>query len=483
MRPNLLPLLNILLIVLLLSTALPAYPDDLNARYDVVFSDNQSVMTVKACFDGNKPDELTNDRRGASGFIKKAYVVVDERPQSLVVRNGRILTGDLHGRDCMHYQVDFLRVMQTHQELRYMPRKMNHVRTAADAWLWLPPSYRTVDISFHVDKGYRVAAPWRRVYTTPELTQYRLYAGDDNADCLVYFGRMRYDELTVANSALHINIMGDVDQEEADKLVDWLEYGAHALTRAYGRIPVPQFTVMIFPIGPDDSIVPWGEIKREGGNAVHLYVDHTRPLQEIIADWTLIHELSHTLHPFINLEGRWLTEGLATYYQNVLQARAGTLSVEQAWTKLHQGFQRGIAKTESGKMLKQVSRNMRKNHNYMRVYWSGTALWLRADWILRTQYGSSLDNVMAKLGGCCLEVGRTWRPEEFMQKMDDLSETGLFTDMYREYAMSDRFPDVSDVYNALGLIDRDSELAFSVDAPDQALRDSIMRGTPLPAVH
>ena len=37
----------------------------------------------------------------------------------------------------------------------------------------------------------------------------------------------------------------------------------------------------------------------------------------------------------------WLSEGTASYYQNVLRARAGILPAEDAWQRMHSGFRRG----------------------------------------------------------------------------------------------------------------------------------------------
>ena len=49
-------------------------------------------------------------------------------------------------------------------------------------------------------------------------------------------------------------------------------------------------------------------------------------MQEITNDWTAFHELSHLLIPYRGHGDLWFSEGLATYYQNIIQARAGVLS-------------------------------------------------------------------------------------------------------------------------------------------------------------
>ena len=57
--------------------------------------------------------------------------------------------------------------------------------------------------------------------------------------------------------------------------------------------------------------------------------------------WTGYHELAHLLIPYQGWGGAWFSEGLASYYQNILQARVGILTEQQMWQKLYEGFQRG----------------------------------------------------------------------------------------------------------------------------------------------
>ncbi len=77
----------------------------------------------------------------------------------------------------------------------------------------------------------------------------------------------------------------------------------------------------------------------------------------------LVHELSHLLHPVIDGYDRWLSEGIASYYQNVLRARAGLRSAQWSWDALHAGFERGIRSTQRGRSLAEVSESMMRDHD------------------------------------------------------------------------------------------------------------------------
>jgi hypothetical protein len=72
---------------------------------------------------------------------------------------------------------------------------------------------------------------------------------------------------------------------------------------------------------------------RRNSVAVLLYVRKGASLEELRADWTAAHELSHLFHPYLGDDGRWLAEGLASYYQNVLRARSGLLEEADAWRR------------------------------------------------------------------------------------------------------------------------------------------------------
>ena len=46
--------------------------------------------------------------------------------------------------------------------------------------------------------------------------------------------------------------------------------------------------------------------------------------------------------PYITSRHRWMSEGFASYYQNILMARAESIHRrERAWKKLWDGFERG----------------------------------------------------------------------------------------------------------------------------------------------
>jgi predicted metalloprotease with PDZ domain len=247
------------------------------------------------------------------------------------------------------------------------------------------------------------------------------------------------------------------------------------VTAVTGHLPQSNPQVLVVAIGPRNEAVVRGQVLRGGGLATVFYVDETRPLSEFRESWTATHEFSHMLIPYISSRDRWLSEGLASYYQNVLRARDGRLSETQAWQKLHEGFKRGEDNTNGGS-LAQATRNGRGST--MRVYWSGAALLMMADIQLRYKSGGvqSLDTALNALSDCCMENGVTWRARDMFVQLDRLTGTEVFMDIYNDNVHTSDFPDITPIWENLGIQTRRNKVKLTEDAPLAGVRVAIMNG-------
>ena len=180
--------------------------------------------------------------------------------------------------------------------------------------------------------------------------------------------------------------------------------------------------------------------------------------------------------------GRWLAEGLASYYQNVLRARVGLFTADEAWTLLDAGFRRGQRASASGP-LDDLGH---QRGGTMRVYWAGAAYWLEADLALRQEHSGSLDAVLGEYARCCLHGTGAVAPAEFVAALDRIAGGDVFAALYSRYAASTVFPPLDDAYRRLG-IERDGDvLRFSRDRDAVRLRDAITqrrRATPAKAAN
>ncbi len=446
-------------------------------RYTVTVAKDLNRLQVRACFTEPAPGVLVAHSHRIPKDMAGLRVVAGGGPlPSPQTGQRRIRVPD--EVECLAYSVDLAAAARRslHAEVQQVP---GGLVASPRQWLWFP--YRRgrrqdLDLTFRLPAGVRAAGPWPTAGS--EGTTYRLGQRPYRWPTRVAIGRFPERVLEVGGARIRVSMLRGSPEVDRPGLLDWIREGAQALTRVYGRFPVPRAHILVVPVARGGEPVPWGEVQRGGGEAVHLYIDQRRPLSEFRSDWTLAHELSHLLHPATDYDAPWLYEGLASYYQNVIRARSGQLTAEQAWRKLHRGFRRGRRNTDPDQTLAQVAQAMEGHPDYMRVYWSGAALFLRADWQLRAEEDGtrSLDTVLEGLARCCLPSRRRWDPDELLRRLDSLADRPVFTELGQRYAPATAFPDLTRVYARLGLWAQGQELRLIDRAPETDLRRSIMAG-------
>lgn len=181
-----------------------------------------------------------------------------------------------------------------------------------------------------------------------------------------------------------LTFKGHFTNEQQNKIEDWVELSLEAVKTAHGSLPMDDFQIVVKPSRWSRGTVPWGEVEREEEPIVTLVVNPKASASSLKNDWTIYHELSHLLIPYDGYGPRWLSEGIASYYQNIVQHRSGLFDSETMWLKLIGGFERGRKQTNYKNFtLAHVSDHLGENRNYMRVYWSGALYWLTVDAKLR----------------------------------------------------------------------------------------------------
>lgn len=253
-------------------------------------------------------------------------------------------------------------------------------------------------------------------------------------------------------------------------MLRWLSDAADNVSQAHGRFPMASTQIVVVPVNDRASEpVPFGHVIRNGGEAVQFFVDTDWALDSFLGDWTATHEFSHLLMPYV--KDRWVSEGFASYYQNVLMARGEAYTPVKAWRKLFEGYGRGRM---SAPGMSPRSATMR-NGGLMKMYWSGAAIALMGDVQLRqlSDNEESLDTAMRKIRLCCLPSRKAYSDREFFALLDSHTGRTVFGDLYNDYANSAGFPDVRDLYKRLG-IETSGKIRL-VDAELAQIRDAIMR--------
>jgi hypothetical protein len=360
-------------------------------------------------------------RRSGDGTLKGSAARIDAR--------------DWQRGECLLARLDVAALSRGAARVR-LPTGSNGLLLDPRHWLWRPTAmHPDSTIRFDLPAGWKASVPWT---PAPDGSKaYRLGASDADWPALTAFGPLAEHRLDVAGGQLRIALLPPWSDADIDRVAPV----AHALLEAYGQLPRPDAQVLVVPLPGRRDAAPWGQVQRGGGAAVHLFVGADAPRNALIEDWTATHEFAHLLHPHLGARGRWLSEGLASYYQNVLRARVGVLSSDAAWSRIEAGFARGRTEQRSnGMTLEQASRRLDQTPAYMRTYWSGAAFWLEADLDLRER-GSSLDAVLAAHAACCLASHVTVSPAVYLGELDRIAGSDVFVSRHRRYAAATTFPD------------------------------------------
>jgi predicted metalloprotease with PDZ domain len=197
--------------------------------------------------------------------------------------------------------------------------------------------------------------------------------------------------------------------------------------------------------------------------------------EDLPGEWVAVHELAHLALPPMPDEDAWFFEGVVSYYQEVLRARAGFFDERTAWRNLHEGFGRGMRR-RSERTLAQDSADMHAQHAYHRVYWAGAALALRWDVALRRQTGgrASLDAAVRALRARPDSGTRLWTAKEACAAMEAAVGTPFCAASAERALASSEFPAVDDALEALGVRREGDGVRLVDDAPDANVRRAIM---------
>lgn len=285
------------------------------------------------------------------------------------------------------------------------------------------------------------------------------------------------------NRYLERVISPDFAPQTRTTIDEWVRFLSQSLLQVYGRWPRQHWRILVAPASASaDDPIPWAQVIRSDINTVEFFISPQSTKERLIRAWTGYHELGHLLIPYRGWGDLWFSEGLATYYQNILQARMGLLSERQMWQNIYGGLRRGMADTQHADLpLKQVSANLHTQGGFMRAYWSGARYFLEMDIRLRRQSGGalSLDIALEKLNRCCADD--TLSALQIVHKLDSLNQLTLFEPLYhrtREYTDIAPF---ETLFASLGITVTDGNVALQPVGPGADLRRQIAKKRTLPS--
>ena len=452
--------------------------DKVQHYYTVTTDEELGVLDVNACFEGSPPPKLVAESLDAVVALKGVWNVQTEeeiRPSGFIPMDGVAPGG------CIRFLVDISRGVQRHDMTGLKVHRIGKdVAVASGLWLWRPESIRAneeIHVRFELPQDITISTPWHREGS--ERGHFVLANTPYDWPSWIMLGRFPDQVALAGNTHFYVAVLDGRPPVDREFLLEWISKEAGMVQSVIGKFAYPHVQITMVPNARARTPAPQAYVTRGGGPAVHLMINQRRPQEEFTADWTATHELSHLFLPFINPDDAWLYEGVASYYQNVIRARFGLMSQEEAWENMALGFRRGFLQAKGQEIsLREATQLMYMGDPHERVYWTGAAMMLHADIDLRKNTANewSLDRVLREFNQCCNSDLRGWSATEVLQTFDKISQTTIFSSLMNRYVDSTEFPDVLPLYEELGLQYIDRKVTLDNRSPLSDLRDRIMAG-------
>lgn len=461
--------MKIFTMVLLLSLiAREAMADDIQ----IDFLSNNQTLQVQQCFE-QAPAWVKPQGDAAWRMTRELHW----QGQSLTPRRAGVgLPAGQSG--CLQYVMQPQTDPSNRRSSRFRAQHPAGLLLSVEDWLWQASDHHQrglPQVRINHPANTQVSAPWQLLRRSAQQTTYQMQPTPSYADGFLALGPMQIQTIQLGESRLRMAVMAGVHPAKLELLTSWVTQMAHSVARVGESFPLPEVQVLVVLMTGSGGPVPWGQVNRAGGPGVLLVVDPSHNQADLFADWTAAHEFSHLLMPYTP-DDRWLSEGFASYHQNITRLRVGLLDEATAWGQLIAGFERGqrTAQQRSAPVLKEASRR----HN-MQMYWGGAVFALKADVALQQQSGGrmSLSKTLAGLQACCLDTGRSWSARALFREMDRISGSNIFTGLYEGEVKTSTYLDYAKLLRELG-VERSGQghIRFNNQAPKAQIRQRIAMG-------
>jgi len=300
--------------------------------------------------------------------------------------------------------------------------------------------------------------------TSPDT--YRLFAHEIPVATYLAFGKLEQRALDIAGARLEVTRLDGPLDPSFDDVSRWVETSARAVRDFYRAFPVPRATVTVIPVPGRDAVV-FGKVLPESSPGIALLLGQHTPSRALYSDWILVHELFHLGFPSFYEEGKWLDEGLATYYEPIIRVRAGLYTEAELWDELLASMPQGTeAFTQSG---------LEHATDFRGVYWGGAIACLVADVEARKrQLNGGLEvglRALREAGGNACEV---WSLSEAIGAIDHALGAPTLAPIAAAHGERGRAFDLAGLFADLGVTrDAQGKLQLSDTAPLSAVRRAI----------
>ncbi|MFK7989272.1 MAG: hypothetical protein AB8I08_24850 [Sandaracinaceae bacterium] len=269
----------------------------------------------------------------------------------------------------------------------------------------------------------------------------------------------RARQVVVGGATLRVAIQPDERRRVSEgALVSWVERSATMVSGICGRFPVPDLEVTVGAGGR----LGWGQHRR--GREVYAVAGAGVDARDLERDWVLVHEMLHTAFPDLDRRHLWMREGLSTYLQTMVRARAGVFAPEEMWSRYADRMPLGRPRARD--------RGLDRTRSWGSTYWGGALFWMAVDVELRRQTNGarSIDDIMCAMMAEGGNARSRWPMARVLRVADEATGTSVMSDTYRDMALERGDVDLEVLFARLGVESRRGAIVLHDDAVWSGIR-------------
>jgi hypothetical protein len=278
------------------------------------------------------------------------------------------------------------------------------------------------------------------------------------------FGDFREEEIRSGTARVVVAVAPTGLLLSVEEVGHWVQSAVDAIAAYLGRFPADR-TLVIVQAGREGPTR--GETLGAGGPAVLVRAAQGITAAKTRDDWVVTHELLHVSLPSLSRAHAWLDEGIPTYVEPIVRARAGLITPEKFWGDLVEGLPQGLPQAGD--------EGLERTHTWGRTYWGGALLCFVADVTLRerTHNTRSLDDVLRAIVATGATVEARWEVAQLLDVGDRVTGTQVIHELYERMALAPGTVDLAALWARLGVRRAGDHVTFDDRAPLAAVRRSI----------
>lgn len=274
-------------------------------------------------------------------------------------------------------------------------------------------------------------------------------------------------DLTIAGASVHVDYAAAEFLHGEAPLLEWVRRSGGIVAAYYARFPMSPLTLRIDALGGEG--VHGGKTFANPAAVIRVGVGREVTAAQLLADWVLVHEMTHLALPDTGEEHAWLSEGLATYVEGVARVQAGNRSEADVWAEELRSMPRGLPQA--------ADRGLDHTHTWGRTYWGGAMFCLLADVDIRrrTHNRLGLQDALRAILGASGGLSADWPIERVLRTGDAAVGVSVLEDLYAHYKDTSVSPDLMQLWRELGVEPDGDTVRLNDAAPLADIRRAIMR--------